>query len=242
MGVANARLRRGRGSAPRPRPERSPVTEAEAPGTRLMRIDEAVVHDLSHELGNYFHKLYYWTECIRSGASDLGPDASPADALDETMHRLQGFLNLALEYFQPGQLALVSMPVGDVARALESVLRGENADGRVVVRCAEQVSEARVSIDTTRLSTGMRIVARLLAGADTEIEATVDAAGTKGEQIEIVVTASGTPDAAARRAQRVVEWAVAGRMLELHGGQLATNEERSGSTTCVLTLPLADQD
>jgi len=40
----------------------------------------------------------------------------------------------------------------------------------------------------------------------------------------------------------VVEWAVAGRMLELHGGQLATNEERSGSTTCVLTLPLADQD
>lgn len=241
MRVANARLRRGRGSAPRPRPERSPAPEAEAPGTRLMRIDEAVVHDLSHELGNYFHKLYYWTECIRSGAGDLGPDVSPADALDETMHRLQSFLNLALDYFQPAQLALVSMPVADVARALESVLRGENPDAQVAVRCAERVSDARVSIDTTRLSTGMRIVARLLGGGETSLAATVDASDD-GERLEIVVSASGTPDAAARRAQRVVEWAVAGRMLELHGGKLATNEERSGSTTCILTLPLADQD
>jgi len=218
------------------------VPEAEAPGTRLMRIDEAVVHDLSHELGNYFHKLYYWTECIRSGATDLGPDVSPADALDETMHRLQSFLNLALEYFQPAQLAPVAMPVGDVARALESVLRSENPDAQVTVRCAARVSDAEVRIDPPRLSSGMRIVARLLGGADTAIEASVDAAGSKDEQLEIVVSASGRPDAAARRAQRVVEWAVAGRMLELHGGKLATNEERSGSTTCILTLPLAEQD
>jgi hypothetical protein len=207
-----------------------------------MRIDQAVVHDLSHELGNYFHKLYYWTDCIRSGASDLGPDTSPVDALDETMHRLQGFLNLALEYFQPVQLGLVSMPVTDVARALESVLRGENATGQVAVRCAERVRDVRIRIDPSRLSTGLRIVARLLAGADATLDASVDVADEDGAQLAIVVSASGTPDAAARRAQRVVEWAVAGRMLELHGGQLATNEERSGSTSCVLTLPLADQD
>ena len=207
-----------------------------------MRIEEAVVHDLSHELGNYFHKLYYWTDCIRSGASDLGPDTSPTDALDETMHRLQSFLNLALEYFQPVQLAPVAMPVTDVARALESLLRGESPEAAVEVRCGDDVAGARVRIDPPRLSTGMRIVARLLAGgAGTALSAVLAVSGSTRDVLEIAVSASGgSPDAAARRAQRVVEWAVAGRMLELHGGQLVTNEGRSGSASCILTLPLAN--
>jgi hypothetical protein len=223
-------------------PEPESTQEADAPGGRLMRIDEAVVHDLSHELGNYFHKLYYWTDCIRSGASDLGPDASPTQALDETMHHLQSFLNLALEYFQPGRLVPVSMPVPDVARALEGLLRGENPDSAIVVRCADDVAHARVHIDPQRLSSGMRIVARLLGGGSgTALSAVLDARSSAPDVLEIVVSATGgAPDAAARRAQRVVEWAVAGRMLELHGGQLATNEERAGSASCVLTLPLAN--
>lgn len=242
MRVANAPLRRGRGAAPRSRPEQPAGTEAASPAGRLMRIDEAVVHDLSHELGNYFHKLYYWTDCIRTGATDLGPDTSPADALDETMRRLQGFLNLALEYFQPVDLATVDMTVGDVGGALDALLRGENPDARVSLRCAEEVRDARVRIDPPRLSAGLRIVARLLGGGPgSSLDASLDASAAKSDRIEIVVAASGgTPDAAARRAQRVVEWAVAGRMLELHGGELATNEGRSGSTSCVLTLPLAN--
>jgi len=207
-----------------------------------MRIDQVVVHDLSHELGNYFHKLYYWTDCIRSGATDLGTDASPTDALDETMRRLQSFLNLALQYFEPVELAPVDMSVGDVARALESMLRGENPEALVTLRCAEGVSGALVRIDPPRLSSGLRTVARLLGGgAGSALDAAIDTSKAARDRIEIVVTASGgTPDAAARRAQRVVEWAVAARVLELHGGELATNEGRSGSTSCVLTLPLAN--
>jgi hypothetical protein len=205
-----------------------------------MRIDEAVVHDLSHELGNYFHKLYYWTDCIRSAASDAGSTAQPAQELEETMHRLQEFLNLALEYFQPAGLKPVRMAVADVARALEAQLRGENPDADVASSCPGDVATAALMVDPGRLSTGMRLIARLLGGGSgTRLEARF-AGAPRGAAVEVVVSASGgAPDAAARRAQRVVEWAVARRMLELHGGDLVADEGQPGAASCVLSLPLA---
>jgi hypothetical protein len=131
------------------------------------------------------------------------------------------------------------MPVSDVARAFESLLRGENQEATIETSCAPDIADATLAIDTTRLSTGMRLVARLLGGGkDTTLQATYCRAD--GDVLRVVVSVSGgAADAAARRAQRVVEWAVAARMLELHGGDLVTEEERPGSARCVLTLPLA---
>jgi len=242
MRAANAPLRRGRGSAPRPMPEPSQGSQARSPRGQLVRIDEDVVHDLSHELGNYFHKLYYWTDYIRSGANDLGPDSSPVQALDETMHRLQEFLNLALGYFEPARLASVTMKVADVAGAFESLLRGENPEATIEASGVGPIADVPLHIDPTRLSAGLRIVARLLGGgAGTTLHASYATPRCgKGGVLEIVLAASGaSADAAARRAQRVVEWAVAARMIELHGGELVTNEERPGAARSVLTLPLA---
>ena len=79
-----------------------------------------------------------------------------------------------------------------------------------------------------------------ITGLLTDSTTDVTASGTKNERLQIVVAATGgSAEAAARRAQRVVEWAVAARMLELHGGELETNEQRPGPVKCVLTLPLA---
>ncbi|MEW6270816.1 MAG: hypothetical protein AB1689_16155 [Thermodesulfobacteriota bacterium] len=209
-----------------------------------MRIDEAVVHDLSHELGNYFHKLYYYTESVASGADPGDPEGSAAQKLGETVQRLQGFLNLALEYFQPARLNAVPMSAGDVARALEALLRGEHPEASVDVRCAPGAADAAVMIDPTRLSSGLRIVARQLAdaaGPGTTLHAGIErrAAGGRGV-LEIAIEAEGAVvDESRRPAHRVVEWAVAGRMIELHGGELVTNESRPGASGCVLTLPLS---
>jgi len=209
----------------------------------LLRIDEAVVHDLSHELGNYFHKLSYWTDCVRSGASDLEAGVSPADELDRTLHRLQTFLNLALVYFEPAVADLVAVRGAEIAKAFEALLRGESPDAALEVTCTAAASDARVQVDTRRLSTGFRTIAVLLgAGAGTVLRLEVDlvASSKGGESLQLDISATGgSPEAAARRAQRVVEWAVAGRMLELNGGELRTNEQRPGSARCVLTLPLA---
>lgn len=209
----------------------------------LLRIDEAVVHDLSHELGNYFHKLFYWTDCIRSGVSDTEAGKSPTDALDETLHRLQAFLSQALTYFEPAVAHVIPMTGTDVAKAFEALLRGENPAAGIELECSPAVAEAALQVDTARLSTGFRTIAHLLgAGAVTvlRLEADVIASDAKNRGLRITLTATGgSAEAAARRAQRVVEWAVAARMLELHGGQLYTHEERPGSARCVLTLPLA---
>lgn len=242
MRAANARLRRGRGAAPRQRPEPSQAEPIGTPAGALLRIEEEVVHDLSHELGNYFHKLYYWTDCIRSGATDLGPETSATDALDQTLHRLQAFLNLALEYFQPSIANPIAVSGNDVVKAFEALLRGENPEAAIASECTAAAGDASVRIDTGRLSTAFRTMARLLGGGPgTSLHLAADVARDGGapERLEIALSASGgSPDAAARRAQRVVEWAVAARLVELHGGRLQTNEERPGSARCVLTLPL----
>jgi hypothetical protein len=240
MRAANARLRRGRDTAPRPRPESGQGDPAASARGQLLRIDQEVVHDLSHELGNYFHKLYYWTDCIRSGASESSPEGSPTDALDGTLHRLQAFLNLALEYFQPVEPQLTTMRGGDVVKAFESLLRGENPGAAVESACAEAASRAAVAIDTTRLSTGLRIVARLLGGgAGTTLRVGADL--VRGQLVVTLDATGSNPDEAARRAQKVVEWAVAARMLELHGGGLSTSEQHPGAARCTLTLPLVNE-
>ncbi|MBM4246062.1 MAG: hypothetical protein FJ148_20070 [Deltaproteobacteria bacterium] len=202
------------------------------------------MRDLSHELGNYFHKLYYWTDCVRSGTSDLEAGVSPTGELDRTLHRLQAFLNLALVYFEPAVADRVAVRGADVAKAFEAILRGESPDAVVEIACTAAASDARVQVDTRRLSTGFRTIAVLLgAGAGTILRLEVDtvASGKRSELLQLAVSATGgSPEAAARRAQRLVEWAVAARMLELNGGELRTNEQRPGSARCVLTLPLAE--
>jgi hypothetical protein len=240
MRAANARLRRGRETATRARPRSGRGKPAEAARGRLLRVDQEVVHDLSHELGNYFHKLYYWTDCIRSGATESSPEGSPTDALDGTLHRLQAFLNLALEYFQPVEPQLTTMRGGDVAKAFESLLRGENPAATVESSSAGAAATAPVAIDTMRLSTGLRTVARLLGGG-TGTTLRVGADVARGQLVLTLDATGSTADEAARRAQKVVEWAVAARMLELHGGRLETSEERPGAARCTLTLPLLNE-
>ena len=44
--------------------------------SNLVRVDQEVLHDLNHELGNYFHKLYYWAEFIRAGDADMPPETA----------------------------------------------------------------------------------------------------------------------------------------------------------------------
>jgi hypothetical protein len=237
MRAANAPVRRGGAASPRLAPE--PPADEAARG-RLVRIDEAVVHDLSHELGNYFHKLFYWTDYIKSGATDDGSGACPGEMLEDVVHRMQAFLNVALEYFQPAELRGVPVSGADVAGALESLLRGAGGEAAVEVVCDEDAGAARLVIDPTRLSSGLRLAARLLSGPGcAALRAhvrTSERAGRDVLEIELSVDGPGEPDA--RPSHRVVEWAVAGRMIELHGGELSTNEERRGAG-CLLTLPLA---
>ncbi len=241
MRAANARVRRGERVASPGAPGRAPEHADRAGRGETLRIEEAVVRDLSHELGNYFHKLYYWTDCIKSGATDPAAGASPSEMLEDLVHRMQDYLNVALEYFQPARLSRVAMSGDDLARAVETLLRGAGGDARVDVVCEKEAAAVRLMVDPTRLSTGLRLAARLLAGPGcSALQAHLRAARADGNDLlEIALTAERPPGMETRPSHRIVEWAVAGRMIELHGGELSINEERQGSAGCRLTLPLA---
>ncbi|HEY8516630.1 MAG TPA: hypothetical protein VIS07_14065 [Candidatus Binatia bacterium] len=220
---------------------RRPEETVGGSGGQLVRIDEAVLQDLSHELGNYFHKLYYYTESVASGGD---VDQLAAQKLGETVQRLQGFLNTALEYFQPARLNPVAMSAGDVARAIEALFRGEHPEASVEVRCAPTAADASVMVDPPRLSSGLRILARQIAGAGgpgTTLHADLERRSSEdGGVLEIAIAREGgVDDPSFRPSHRLVEWAVAGRMIELHGGQLIANESRPGASGCILTLPLS---
>ena len=112
------------------------------------------------------------------------------------------------------------------------------ASHRRAAQLAQDIREMRAL--RTRLAETLRSAAETHIALLATLEADVAASGTQNERLQMVVSATGgSAEAAARRGQRVVEWAVAVRMLELHGGELETNEQRPGPVKCVLTLPLA---
>lgn len=243
MGVANARLQHGE----------APTAATGAPDARARRravalvpVDEEVLRDLWHEVGNYFHKLYYWSDYIKSGADDLGPDSSPGQMLEQNVHDLEDFLRATFEYFRPTSLEPVRMSGSDLARALEGVLRAETG-GMSTVEAEEGTDTATVVIDPSRLSAALRTIARHLAGTEpaAALKATVakrSAAGAArpGDVVEIAIEAARDASSTTPRPSgRVADWALARRTIELHGGELTTREGRQGPTGCVLTLPLA---
>jgi hypothetical protein len=125
-------------------------------------------------------------------------------------------------------------------------LRAENEGVRVEVS-AQGTEDARLMIDPTRFSAALRLIAHQLrgaAGAGTGALGwqaklrRVESRDTEHVEIEIVAPSS-LGEAVPRRGIQMVEWAVAGRMVEMHGGVLSAREQRLGTAGCSLTIPLA---
>src|SRR5215831_8684333 len=86
-------------------------TEAADPAVRASEPQprqERLLSEISHELGNYFHKLYYWAELLREQRPATA-DAEPAMLLERTIRDLETFLKSALEFFRP--LSVVPSPM-----------------------------------------------------------------------------------------------------------------------------------
>jgi hypothetical protein len=204
----------------------------------LVPVADEVLSDLRHSLGNYFHKLYYWADYLKSGADDLGPDVAPADMLDRTLQNLESFLRIALEYFRQHQLSCVTLNGEELGRTVASVLRSSQADrGEVVARPG--VERWRVAVDPSIFSEALGIAAKQIRFASgdesTILEASVEPAPTERLRLELrLARANGSR---ARRDLGLIEWAVAGRLLEAHGGSLETIQEDGLIAGCVIHVP-----
>ena len=72
--------------------------EGDAAGD-VIRVEEEVVRDLRHSIGNHFHKLYYWADRMGS-ETDSAARAGQAEELERAIQRLQDYIELALRYFE----------------------------------------------------------------------------------------------------------------------------------------------
>lgn len=192
--------------------------------------------EVSHELGNYFHKLYYWAELLREQRA--GGESEPAELLEHTIRELETFLKTALELFRPLSLATMAMSVGDVVASAQALLKRHVESSRCTWEDDAAGTAAMVDIDPGRFSFVLDALVRRVQGADTPaiVAAATLADVREPDAFVLTVRARGVrpvPSAVAA----AIEWAVIERIVEAHGGTVelvATASER-----CVrLRLPV----
>src|SRR5262249_59716772 len=135
---------------------------------------DRVLAESSHELGNLFHKLYYWAEFLQERRGDHASDAPAVQMLTQTVGSLEEFLKGALDYFRPLKLSPVRMAVSDLIAGMVIQLRSQLLGWPVRVSDAGTWDQHSVLVDPVRLPTvllaaGRRLTERAPAGSGVHI-------------------------------------------------------------------------
>jgi len=205
---------------------------------------EKVLAEITHELGNFFHKLYYWSDYLKEEPARKSADSTAAQMLERTIKNLEDFLKLALDYFHPIQLSFIRMDVAELVDGLLTQLRAHLNGTPITVAdtCTRQGAE--VMVDPGHLSQALEVAMRYLArqvGPDTTLRVAI-ANDTRQEHLGLEVGFQlHNPNEASplfRTAEAGVEWAVAQKVVARHGGALSAHAQGVAEKTAVLFLPL----
>src|SRR5262245_39907104 len=112
--AATRRVRKGLLSGPPPSDGRV-AADTPAGSPVVPTIGDRVVADVRHEIGNYFHKLYYWADFLTESRSGRTGDVTATQMLEETIHSLEDLLRALLEYVRPMAATPVHMHAREVA-------------------------------------------------------------------------------------------------------------------------------
>jgi hypothetical protein len=218
--------------------------ELTSPETIL--VEEEVLRDLRHELGNHFHRLYFWAESLEGDASGQEALLASGQTLLHSVGKLEEYLNLALRYFEPNRPAEARISVRELGEAVDSYLRTERSDARVELRTASDLERAQVAVDPERLSLLLRIVARRLHAGLTNgsvgsctcrLGAHQSGQGDRTVKIEMAIAGLADKSRAGKDFS-VMEWAVARKCAAMLGGVVYWEQPDGGERCCTLTLPL----
>jgi len=204
--------------------------------------EERVLSDISHELGNFFHKLYYWTDYLQEKRPPASEDTTATEMLGRTIRNLEGFLRVSLEYFRPLSLSTIPMSVSDLVAGLLGQARSELNGTPLVVADAGQWNGSTLLVDPGRLP-GVFVLAlrRVLTGTErarVEIALRVERRGdVEGLEVRVAALSAKGAAPAALNTAADVEWALAERVVALHGGELVAVESTGEQRLVVLFLP-----
>jgi signal transduction histidine kinase len=227
--------------APRaPRPPARRVEPAPSPAAQ-----EKVIAEIAHELGNFFHKLYYWSDYLKERGSRQSADSTAAQMLERTIKNLEDFLRVSLDYFHPTQLAPMRMSVPDIVGALLSQVRAAVNGTPIVVADHGDWNGAEVMVDPNRLSQAFEIAVRHVTkqlGADSALGVTIGRAVRRerpGVEVEFRLREPSEASPLFRTSEAGVEWAVAQKVVALHQGELTERDLGPGEKSLVMFLPLS---
>jgi len=227
-----------------PRAVRTPAPRAEQ-GTNVL-VQEKVLAEIAHELGNFFHKLYYWSDYLKEKPARKTADSTAAQMLERTIKNLEDFLKVSLDYFHPTQMAFTRMGVKELLEGVLFQVRSQLNGTPVAVGDVSRWGEvdADVLVDPSHLSYAFEVAVRQITkqlGAESTVaidfvrSARRDAAGI---EIEFHLRQPNEASPLFRTAEAGVEWAVAQKFVALHGGELAERTDVPGEKELFLFLPL----
>jgi hypothetical protein len=216
------------------RPSDGTTPSAEPPRTeQLVAVRPDVLGDAEHALGNLFQRVYHVTRLTREG---LG---AHADRLTEALENIEQLLELVFDYVSPVEIEL--RPIG-AAKALESLVAQLRHHRGAAALSTGECPALRVLVDPRALGRSFQLLARAL-GRDWEraeemaLEVTHD---EEGERIQFSVLAS-VGEGALTTADANLAFAVAGRLIDLQGGDLQAAMSE-GKFVCSITLPISTEN
>jgi hypothetical protein len=203
------------------------------PTTGLGLPDDHLLGEISHEMGNYFHKLYYWSDYLKTAVGDTGEQGA-VEMLEGTVERLEHFMRMILEYFAPARLCFTKVPVSELIGSMESRLVGR----RLRVE-GDYVADTTVMVDAALIAHALRTTfesaAATLLDEPEMIVRVTEAHRSEYAGIEIEFLA-GKQSRDQARLKQGIEMAVAEKFFQMHGGELF---EREGEDHALIVfLPL----
>ena len=203
--------------------------------------DERILGEISHEMGNYFHKLYYWTDYLRGESIDRSQaDTAAIEMLGDTVERLEQFMRMTLEYFAPARLTFNRVTAADLVAGLEGRLPGRT----LRIENFDAFADTPILADAALIGHAIRTVferaASTLLDEDQMVVRLSETRSNDFRGIEIEFGAGA--GAHGVELKHGIEMAVAEKFLHMHGAELLEREESSKNGTSrrslVVFLPI----
>ena len=223
---------------------RPPALRSEHAGAVL--VQEKVIAEIAHELGNFFHKLYYWSDYLKEKPARKSADSTAAQMLERTIRNLEDFLKVSLDYFHPTQLSFTRMGVSELLEGLLFQVRAQLNGTPLTLSDDDgwRREDAEVLIDPGHLSRAFEVAVRHLTkqvGPESSVTIGIERSARRdraGLEVGFQLRQPNEASPLFRTAEAGIEWAVAQKVVALHGGELLERNEGPEAKSLVIFLPL----
>lgn len=193
----------------------------------LVVVRTGVVENADHVFGNLFQRLYAGVGRLQA----LEP--VEGELLASSVRELEEALQLVLDYVAPFPPVFERFSVGEVAESLAQRLKG--IAGLPVAMMVEVAAGSGVLADPSRLGRAFDLLAmrfgECAAGQAAEVSFEI------GRDAILARLQCPPPAGATRSSIGDLRWAVAEKLIELHGGSLEMMERDGGGLLWTISLP-----